>query len=155
MTMGRAFRLKIPGVATHERGQQELAPNRSGGRAARDALVPGYTAGVSPALLSLATGVMAWLLSSHHAETDRLPRAPIWVASERCEGNTSCTCVLTSWGGATVIRTGTHPDQLRHRAHGATTPRSRLAGSPIQYASHFHPLPCRAQTSRFVTRKVR
>src|SRR5258708_18449768 len=64
----RAFRLKIrlkiPGVATHGRGQQELAPNRSGGRAARDDLVPGYTAGVSPALLSTASSLAAAIL--HH-----------------------------------------------------------------------------------------
>src|SRR5260221_10442176 len=116
MTMGRAFRLKIPGVATHERGQQELAPNRSGGRAARDDLVPGYTAGVSPALLSLATGVMAWLLSSHHAETDKLPRAPVWVASERCEGNTSFAGVLTSKAEATHSPVRAHPLEHRHRA---------------------------------------
>ena len=60
----RAFRLKIPGVAMHERGQQELAPNRSGGRAAQDDLVPGYTAGVSPALLSTASSLAAAIL--HH-----------------------------------------------------------------------------------------
>jgi len=153
MTMGRAFRLKIPGVATHERGQQELAPNRSGGRAARDDLVPGYTAGVSPALLSLATGVMAWLLSSHHAETDKLPRAPVWVASERCEGNTSFAGGLTSKaeGRQSSVRE-THLDQLHLRARGTKTPRSRLAGSPLPYAPtwlHFHPLPCLGQTSRF------
>ena len=68
MTLIRAFRLKIrlkiPGVATHERGQKELAPNRSGGRAARDDLVPGYTAGVSPALLSTASSLAAAIL--HH-----------------------------------------------------------------------------------------
>ena len=33
---GIALRLKIPGVATHESAQQELAPNLSGGSAARD-----------------------------------------------------------------------------------------------------------------------
>jgi hypothetical protein len=60
----RRFRLKIPGVATHERGQQERAPNRSGGRAVRDDLVPGYTAGVSPALLSTASSLSAAIL--HH-----------------------------------------------------------------------------------------
>jgi hypothetical protein len=84
-----------------------------------------------------------------------LSRALASATSERCEGNTSFTCVLTSWGGATVIRTGTHPDQLRLRAGGTNTPRSRLAGSALQYAPsrlHFHPLPCLAQTSRFVTR---
>src|SRR5260221_556817 len=81
-----------------------------------------------------------------------LPRAPVSATSERCEGNTSFTCVLTSRGGATVIRTGAHLDQLRLRARGTTTPRSRLAGSTLQYVSaraHFHPLPCLAQTSRF------
>jgi hypothetical protein len=54
-----ALRLKIPGVATPGRGQQELAPNRSGGRAARDDLIPGYPAGVSPALLSTASSLAA------------------------------------------------------------------------------------------------
>src|SRR5262249_39197509 len=77
-----------------------------------------------------------------------------WAASERCEGKTKFACVLTSWGGATVIRTGTHQDQLHNRAKGTNTPRSRLAGSALQYAPlrlHFHPLPCRAPTSRFTT----
>src|SRR5260370_37719663 len=69
-------------------------------------------------------------------------------------GNTSFTCVLTSKGGATVIRSGTHQNQLRKRASSAKTPRSRLAGSTLQYASarsHFHPLSWLAQPSRFVT----
>jgi hypothetical protein len=64
ITLRLKIRLKIPGVATHVRGQQELAPNRSGGRAARDDLVPGYTAGVSPALLSTASSLSA--ASLHH-----------------------------------------------------------------------------------------
>ena len=57
-----ALRLKIPEVATHESGQQELAPNRSGGRAAPDDRAPSYAAGVSPALLSTASSLSAAIL---------------------------------------------------------------------------------------------
>src|SRR5260221_691306 len=64
-----------------------------------------------------------------------LPRAPVSATSERCEGNTSFTCVLTSKaeGRQSSVRE-THLDQLRNRATGTTTPRSRLAGSALQYA---------------------
>src|SRR5436309_3464809 len=37
--------------------------------------------------------------------------------------------------GATVISTGTHQDQLPNRAKSTKMPRSRLAGSPAQYAT--------------------
>ena len=59
------------------------------------------------------------------------------AASERCEGNTSFACVLTSRGGATVIHPGTHQDQLPNRARSPNMPRSRLAGSAMEYAPHF------------------
>src|SRR5881227_4067787 len=37
--------------------------------------------------------------------------------------------------GATVILTGTHQDQLPKRAYCTKMPRSRLVGSPVQYAT--------------------
>jgi hypothetical protein len=167
-----ALHLKIPGVARYETGRQDMAPNPSGGRTARthasgqlrcrrahDSPLPGDLChGLdTPRRTSRSVSrVSGSRLSSVQLSTREdgtcLSRALASATSERCEGNTSFTCVLTSWGGATVIRTGTHPDQLRLRARGTTTPRSRLAGSALQYAPvppHFHPLPCRAQTSRF------
>jgi hypothetical protein len=154
-----------------------MAPNPSGGRTARthasgqlrcrrahDSPLPGDLChGLdTPRRTSRSVSrVSGSRLSSVQLSTREdgtcLSRALASATSQWCEGNTSFTCVLTSWGGATVIRTGTHPDQLRLRAGGTTTPRSRLAGSALQYAPvppHFHPLPCRAQTSRFVTSYV-
>src|SRR5260370_5445636 len=63
--------------------------------------------------------------------------------------------MLTSTGeGRQSFVRETHQDQLHNRARGPKTPRSRLADSTTQYVSaraHFHPLPCLAQTSRFIT----
>ncbi len=87
-----------------------------------------------------------------------LPRASVSATSERCTGNHQFHLRAHLQRGATVIHTETHPDQLRNRARSTTTPRSHLAGSTLQYVSaraHFHPLSCRAQTSRFVTREAR
>src|SRR5258708_38079552 len=92
----RRFRLKIPGVATHERGQQELAPNRSGGRAARDDLVPGYTAGVSPALLCTASSLAAAIL--HHG-----------LGSQRAVRREP----PVSPAGAPLTRGDSHPSRVR------------------------------------------
>src|SRR5258708_29575854 len=39
-----------------------------------------------------------------------------------------------------------------NRAGGTTTPRSRLDGSTLPCALHFHLLPCLVQTSRFATK---
>src|SRR5260221_5628524 len=83
----RAFRLKIPGVATHESGQQELAPNRSGGRAAPDDRAPPYAAGVSPALLSTASSLSAAILhpglGSHRAVRRETPVSLAWSPPKR------------------------------------------------------------------------
>src|SRR5258707_3733163 len=89
----RRLRLKIPGVAAHERGQQELAPNRSGGRAARDDLVPGYTAGVSPALLCTASSLAAAIrhhgLGSQRAVRRETPVSPAGAPLTRGDSHPS------------------------------------------------------------------
>src|SRR5437588_130775 len=64
-----------------------------------------------------------------------IPFVPFWATCERCEGNTSFACVLDLPLGATVILTGTHQDQLPKRAYCTKMPRSRLVGSPVQYAT--------------------
>src|SRR5262249_14742699 len=81
-----------------------------------------------------------------------IPHAPLWDSQRevRREPPVSPACSPPG-GGATVLCTGTHQDQLRHRASRTKTPRSRLAGSALKYVSQFHPLPCLLQTSRFVT----
>src|SRR5258706_7737184 len=65
------------------------------------------------------------------------------------KGTTSFAGGRTSHEGRQSSVRETHLDQLHLRARGTTTPRSRLAGSTLPYASHFHPLPCLGQTSRF------
>jgi hypothetical protein len=149
---GIALHLKIPGVARYETGRQDRAPTPRGGRTARthasgqlrcrrahDSPLPGDLChGLdTPRRTSRSVSrVSGSRLSSVQLSTREdgtcLSRALASATSARCAGNTSCPCVLTSWAGATVIRTGTHPDQLRNRARGTTTPRSRRAGSTTQ-----------------------
>jgi hypothetical protein len=155
ITRARAFRLKIrlkiclkiclkiPRVTTPESGQQEIAPDRGGGRAARDDLASGYAAGVSTALLSTARSLAAGILNDGLGSQRAVRGKHQFRLRAHLQGEGRQSSV---WE--------THQDQLPNRAGGTKTPRSRLAGSPLQYAParlHFHPLPCLAQTSRFLT----
>src|SRR5260221_9085365 len=120
------FRLKIPGVATHERGQQELAPNRGGGRAAPDDMSSLLRSGREPS-------------APLHGELPRGSNPPprSGEPTSGAKGNTSFACVLTSHEGRQSSVRETHLDQLHLRARGTKTPRSRLAGSTLPYASQF------------------
>src|SRR5262249_34355134 len=83
------------------------------------------------------------------------PLADGQPASGAWETPVSPACSPPEEGQQSFVRE-THQDQLPNRARGTNTPRSRLAGSTLQYAPdrlHFHPLPCLAQTSCFPTRE--
>ena len=137
------FNLKIPGVARRERSQQKVLPTLMAGALLETARAIRYEVSVSTLLLSMATyltaGIPSQGLGSQRAVRGETPVLP--------------TCSPPEEGRQSSVRE-THQDQLRNRAGGTKTPRSRLAGSTTQYVParpHFHPLPCLAQTSRFVT----
>src|SRR5258708_2465306 len=170
----RAFRLKIrlkiPGVATHEGGQQELAPNRSGGRAARDDMVPGYTAGVNPALLSTASSVAEAILhhglGSQRAVRREPPVSPACSPPKR-RGDShpsgkrtwiSFTCGFEAPKRHDLVSLAPHPPVCPSSAPFSSASMSgpdialrlKIARRATTRQDDFHSHPCRAPISRFV-----
>jgi hypothetical protein len=79
---------------------------------------------------------------------------PFWAASERCEGNTSFAYVLTENSGQqSSIRERTRISFLI--GLGAPKCLDLVLLAPLLSMPHFHPLPCLAQTSRFLTQTSR
>src|SRR5258708_6103432 len=120
------IRLKIPGAATPESGQQEIAPNLGGGRAARDDGAPGYEAGVSTALLSTARSLAARILHHGLGSQRAVRREP--PVSPACSPPTG--------------RGDSHPSGKRTRISfviglgGTKTPRPHRAGSTPSSMPH-------------------